>query len=104
VTISKSPDKAPELKSGVIILEGRREIGRERIDDHPELRELFAWYVEYMWEPWALAERPRRETIARYNKLFSLQQAISSEGAETPLELAWASATPSGKRTGSACR
>lgn len=33
--------------------------------------------------------RPRRRTIARYNQPFSLQQAISSEGAETPLELAW---------------
>lgn len=89
VTLSKSPDKAPELKSEVIVLEGRREVGRERIDAHPEIRELFAWYVEYMWEPWALAERPRRRTISRYNQLFSLQQAISSEGAETPLELAW---------------
>ena len=89
VTLSKSPDKAPELKSEVIVLEGRREVGRERLDVHPEIRELFAWYVEYMWEPWALAERPRRKTIARYNQLFSLQQAISSEGAETPLELAW---------------
>lgn len=89
VTLSKSPDKAPELKSEVIVLEGRREVGRERIDVHPEIRELFAWYVEYMWEPWALAERPRRKTISRYNQLFSLQQAISSEGAETPLELAW---------------
>jgi len=89
VTLSKSPDKTPELKAEVISLEGRREVGRERIDVHPEIRELFAWYVEYMWEPWALAERPRRKTIARYNQLFSLQQAISSEGAETPLELAW---------------
>lgn len=89
VTLSKSPDNAPELKSEVIVLEDRREIGRERIDAHPEMRELFAWYVEYMWEPWARAERPRRKTISRYNQLFSLQQAISSEGAETPLELAW---------------
>lgn len=89
VILSKSPDKTPELKSELVVLEGRREVGRERIDSHPELRDLFAWYVEYMWEPWALAERPRRKTISRYNQLFSLQQAISSEGAETPLELAW---------------
>src|SRR5690606_32378958 len=89
VTLSKSADKAPELKHEVIVLEGRREGGRERIDAHPEIRELFAWYVEYLWEPWALAERPRRKTISRYNQLFSLQQAISSEGAETPLELVW---------------
>ncbi len=89
ITLSKSPDKAPELKNEVIVLEGRREVKRDRIDDHPEVRELFGWYVEFLWEPWALAERPRRRTISRYNQLFSLQQAISSEGAETPLELAW---------------
>jgi very-short-patch-repair endonuclease len=89
VSLSKSPDKPPELRSELILLEGRRQVSQERIDAHPEIRELFAWYVEYMWEPWALAERPRRKAISRYNQLFSLQQAISSEGAETPLELAW---------------
>ena len=62
---------------------------RDRLKDHPEVQEAFDWYVEYQWEPCAVAERPRRKTIARYNQLFSLQQAISSEGAETPLELVW---------------
>lgn len=89
VTLPKSPEKTPELKGEIIILESKREIARERIDDHPEVRELFDWYVEYQWEPWAAAEQPRRKTIARYNQLFSLQQAISSEGADTPLELVW---------------
>jgi len=89
VNFPKSPEKSPELKTEAVTFEGKREIGRERIEDHPEIRELYDWYVEYQWEPWAGAERPRRKTIARYNQLFSLQQAISSEGAETPLELAW---------------
>ncbi len=89
ITLSKSPDKAPELKSEVIVFEDRHEVSREHIDKHPEIRELVSWYVEYLWEPWALAERLRRKTITRYNQLFSLQQAIASEGAETPLELAW---------------
>lgn len=89
LTLPKSPDKSPELKSEVVVFEGKREVSRERIDDHPKVRELFDWYVEFQWTPWAAAERPRRKTIARYNQLFSLQQAISSEGAETPLELAW---------------
>src|SRR5690606_10541369 len=69
--------------------EGKQEIGRARIEDHPEVRELFAWYVENQWNPWAYAERPRRKAIAFYNHLFSLQQAIASEGADTPLELVW---------------
>lgn len=88
-TLPKSPEKTPELKSEVVTYEDKREISREQLKDHPEIKELFDWYVENQWEPWAAAERPRRKTIAYYNKLFSLQQTISSEGAETPLELVW---------------
>ena len=69
VTLPKSPEKTAELKGEIIILESKREVARERIEDHPEVRELFDWYVEYHWEPWAAAERPRRKTIARYNQL-----------------------------------
>lgn len=89
VALPKSPEKTPELKSEAVFYEGKREIAREQLSDHPELKELFDWYVEYQWQPWAAAERPRRKTIARYNQLFALQQAIASEGAETPLELVW---------------
>jgi hypothetical protein len=42
-----------------------------------------------MWKPWSQTERPRRKAISVYNKLFALQQAIASEGAETPIELVW---------------
>lgn len=100
VTLPKNPEKTPELKGEIIILEGKREVARERIEDRPEVRELFDWYVEYQWDPWAAAERPRRKTIARYNQLFSLQQAISSEGADTPLELAWGIGYASWKKEG----
>ena len=89
VSLPKSPEKTPELKTEVVTYEGKREVGRELLKDHPEIKELFDRYVEYQWEPWAAAERPRRKTIARYNQLFSLQQAIASDGAETPLELVW---------------
>ncbi len=98
VTLPKNPEKTPELKTEIIIFEGRREISRERIEDHPEVREQFDWYVEYQWEPWATAERPRRKSITRYNQLFSLQQAISSEGADTPLELVWGIGNASWKK------
>lgn len=100
VTLPKNPEKTPMLKGEIIILEGKREVARERIEDHSEVRELFGWYMEYQWEPWAAAERPRRRTIARYNQLFSLQQAISSEGADTPLELAWGIGYASWKKEG----
>lgn len=89
VVLPKTPEKTPEIKSEVVIYDGKREVARERIDDHREIRDLFDWYVTNQWEPWASTERPRRKTIARYNQLFSLQQAIASDGAETPLELVW---------------
>ncbi len=89
VTLPKNPEKTPELKTEVVLSEGKREVTPEQLSNHPEVKELFDWYVEYQWDAWAAAERPRRRTIAKYNQLFSLQQAIASEGAETPLELVW---------------
>ncbi|MEZ5485727.1 MAG: AAA domain-containing protein [Lysobacteraceae bacterium] len=100
VTLPKSPEKSPELKSETVTFEGKREVARAQLKDHPEVQEAFDWYVEYQWEPWATAERPRRKTIARYNQLFSLQQAISSEGAETPLELVWGIGCAAWKKEG----
>lgn len=89
VTVSKSADKKPELISEVMLMEGKKEISRQLLTDHPEIKEHFDWYVENQWEPWSAAERPRRKTISIYNKLFALQQTIASEGSETPIELVW---------------
>lgn len=87
--LSKSPDKAPDIKLEVQVPISGEEAKRERLQDRPDVKAQFDWYVEYMWKPWSQTERPRRKTISLYNKLFALQQAISSEGAETPLELVW---------------
>jgi very-short-patch-repair endonuclease len=89
VTLPKSPVKSPELKTELVVLEAKREVARELLSDRPDVLELFDWYVENQWAPWAAAERPRRNTIARYKELFALQQTIGSEGAEAPLELVW---------------
>lgn len=89
VTLPKSPEKTPELKNEIVLFEGKREVAREQLSNRPEVKELYDWYMEYQWNAWAAAESPRRKTIAKYNQLFSLQQAIASEGAETPLELVW---------------
>ncbi len=89
ISLPKSPEKSPELRTERLVFEGKREVSREQLRDHPEIQELFDWYVENQWQPWAAAERPRRKTIARYNQLFAVQQAIASEGAETPIELVW---------------
>ncbi|MBK6851985.1 MAG: AAA family ATPase [Burkholderiales bacterium] len=89
VTLPKSPEKTPELRAELVIYEGREVASRISLTDHPEIREAFDWYVEFQWTPWASAERPRRRAIACYTRLFALHQTIASEGAETPLELAW---------------
>ena len=46
-------------------------------------------YVEGPWCKWAESEKPRRRSIATYDKLFNLLQTIETEGAETALELVW---------------
>jgi very-short-patch-repair endonuclease len=89
ISLSKSPDKRPELKSEVVVAGGRREVARETLESHPEINPLFEQYVNALWEPWAAAERPRRKSIALYNKLFALQQTLAIEGAEAPIELVW---------------
>lgn len=101
VSISKSPDKNPQLKSEIILLDGKKEIGRENLEEHPEIQRLFDWYVKELWEPWSSSEKPRRRTISFYNKLFAVQQAISTDGSETPIELAWGIGCASWKRAGS---
>ena len=88
-TLSKSPSKMPEIKGQIPVFKGEVQTGVANLQDHPDIQELFDWYVENQWNPWAAAECPRRESIKRYNQLFALQQAIASDGADTPLELVW---------------
>ena len=89
VTLPKSPAKNPELKAQIAVNEGTRQVGAAALQDSPEIQELFDWYLENRWRPWAAAELLRRKTISRYSQLFSIQQAIASDGADTPLELVW---------------
>lgn len=100
VTLPKSPEKNPELSAEYVVYENKQEVARHQLQDHPEIKELFNWYIESQWEPWATAELPRRKLIAYYNKLFSLQQDIASEGAETPIELVWGIGHASWKKEG----
>ena len=101
ISLPKSPTKLPELKRQIEIHNGRQLLRVDRIEDHPEITELFNWYVENQWQPWAAAETPRRQTIKRYNEMFSLQQTIATEGAETQLELVWGLGNATWKKEGS---
>jgi hypothetical protein len=60
-----------------------------RLERMPEVRAALDAYLQGPWARWAAEERPRRETIATYDALFSTHQAIQSEGADQPLELVW---------------
>lgn len=100
VTLSKSPQKPPELKSQIVNPDPDGEHSHLSLKDHPEVQEMFDWYVQYQWEPWAKAEIPRRQTISCYNRLFSLQQSIASDGAEAPLELVWGMGYAAWKKQG----
>jgi very-short-patch-repair endonuclease len=86
IAIHKTPAKTPELKPLSDIPADLKTPGQ---DTRTEIQELFDWYVENQWEPWAAAELPRRKTIQRYNQVFAIRQAIAEEGADTPLELVW---------------
>jgi very-short-patch-repair endonuclease len=100
VILPKTPEKQPELRGQIELVENKVIVGHRELASHPEVKEYFDWYVEYQWNPWAEAEKPRRKVISQYQKLHSLQQAISTDGAETPLELAWGIGNAIWKRAG----
>ncbi|MHC4402006.1 MAG: AAA domain-containing protein [Planctomycetota bacterium] len=60
---------------------------RLRIDRQPDLQESIAEYVSGPWRNWSEEEKPRRETIAVYDKFFGVVQGIETEGADNPMEV-----------------
>ncbi|MES2255140.1 MAG: AAA domain-containing protein [Pseudomonadota bacterium] len=60
-----------------------------RLDRFPDAKAKVETYVTQTWPQWAQAEKPRRETIDIYERVFSLQQALKLEGSERPLEVVW---------------
>jgi hypothetical protein len=60
-----------------------------RLARFPDNKSKIEHYIAHPWSVWAEAERPRRETIDIYDRLFSLQQALKLEGADRPLEVVW---------------
>lgn len=60
-----------------------------RLDRFPDTKAKVEHYVGHAWAEWAQTERPRRETIDIYDRLFSLQQALKLEGSDRPLEVVW---------------
>lgn len=60
-----------------------------RLQQQPGLADAIATYIEGPWRSWAEHERPRRETIEIYEKLFALEQTFEAAGGESAKELVW---------------
>src|SRR5438093_1969 len=60
---------------------------RLRLDRHPEIQQAIDAYSAGPWRRWAESEKPRRETIAIYDRFFRVLQTIEAEGVENPTEV-----------------
>ncbi len=68
--------------------EDLRDVGL-RLERFPKVKATIEYYIARTWTEWAQAERPRRESIDIYDRLFSVQQAVKLEGADRPVEIVW---------------
>jgi len=78
VTKSLKPKPGADLRDVVL-----------RLDRFPDAKAEVDTYINQTWSQWSQDERPRRETIDIYDRLFSLQQALKLEGSDKPLEVVW---------------
>jgi hypothetical protein len=62
---------------------------RLRLEDRPCIAAEAEQYATLSWLPWSIAERPRRRSIALYQKLFEVVQLSELGGAEQAVELVW---------------
>jgi hypothetical protein len=60
-----------------------------RLDRQTVIRIDIEKYIRDQWTEWSETEKPRRETIRRYESFFSLQQLIQTGSAEGALEIVW---------------
>lgn len=54
-----------------------------------EFREAWKAHLDGTWAKWAEVERPRRRSIEIYNKLYEVQQRVTSSGEDNAIELIW---------------
>jgi very-short-patch-repair endonuclease len=57
-----------------------------RLERLTEFAATFASYADGPWSEWAARERPRRRSIAIYNKLYTVQQRMLALGEDVPEE------------------
>ncbi|ABC23321.1 DNA helicase [Rhodospirillum rubrum F11] len=52
-----------------------------------DFRRLWQDYIDGPWTAWAQVERPRRQAIDFYNKIYAIHLSLLSMGDDTPIEL-----------------
>ena len=62
---------------------------RFRVEDRPEIEDAARDWIETVWLPWAVAERPVRKTLIVYQRLFEVAQLAEMGGGDAPFELVW---------------
>jgi hypothetical protein len=60
-----------------------------RLEDRPAVREALEAYSAGPWAKWAETEKPRRRSIAVYQRLFEVAQRLLQSGGTEALELVW---------------
>ncbi|MGO9768746.1 MAG: AAA domain-containing protein [Roseiarcus sp.] len=60
-----------------------------RLEDRPPIREALEIYCTAPWAEWAEREKPRRRSIAVYQRLFEIAQRLLQSGGNESVELIW---------------
>ena len=60
-----------------------------RLEDRPAIRDVLEAYCVGIWSKWAETEKPRRRSIAVYQRLFEIAQRLLQTGGSESTELVW---------------
>ncbi len=75
LVLNRSPEIEPTLREHIVQPSRVKDEPNKQVNrlDFPQVDVLYQHYVKGAWSTWSEAQRPRRSTIATYNKLFLLQ-------------------------------
>jgi very-short-patch-repair endonuclease/transcription elongation GreA/GreB family factor len=60
-----------------------------RLEDRPAIRNVLEAYCSGPWSHWSELEKPRRRSIAVYQRLFEIAQRLLQSGGSESIELVW---------------
>jgi very-short-patch-repair endonuclease len=60
-----------------------------RLEDRPAVRDALEVYCAGPWSQWSEVEKPRRRSIAVYQRLFEIAQRLLQSGGSETIELVW---------------